>query len=146
MMRTILKIVIFVGLIGCLWLLVEVVNRFKAMTAGTQCAYIVHEVVVSIQRGNAFDAALVTNIVGNITSSNTGLMRRNERGEFIDPWHHPITVTSQCSTNRIELEVRSAGRDGVLLTGDDLGQRIVITTNARGAVDIQGAAFERIKR
>jgi hypothetical protein len=63
--------------------------------------------------------------IAAIETSDSGLLRRNAKGQIVDLWNNPITVNVQFGPN-VNLEVRSAGPDGQYGTLDDVFVGMII--------------------
>lgn len=93
------------------------------MTAQTQCATIMHDLVIAIDgilATNATAHIAVEDLTHSIASSETGLLRRNEKQALVDVWDTPIVIRCTQSQTNLAVTVMSAGADETLATKDDI--------------------------
>jgi hypothetical protein len=142
-MRRILLVggIIIAALFGLI-VVCAVMDRVHRMTTHTQCALIIRDLIVEIQKGTIGDKEAAARFLKNMKSGTSGLMHRNGEGDLVDRWGHPFVVDVQFSSSII-IDVRSAGPDGLLGTPDDIHRSVGI--KRPGEDDGKGASDERGK-
>jgi len=129
-----------VGLIIIL-LSIAIYSNLRRMTAQTQCVWIHTYLVNEIRGGRVSNEKDAAKVLSNLKIGRGDLLRRNSKGELVDTWNHPIDIKVHFSL-LIDVEVRSAGRDGSLGTSDDICLRSSFPKSEIGSPPVNGSVHE----